>query len=198
MPFRIDIILLGGLLVAAPALTRRPEPPAAAGQADGPEISRSRGVEGGVVILWPRIIPATEAEETRALATGVQARLRRIVADMLPGSEIDVRPEPERVCPQGGCEGISVGALLMREDGGCAVVALVGGPGRSPVRLVPLVGRIRLNGPFVPFREPPESKVTITDFGRCSSLLDELPEHRSDVEAAIRALVRQTPPTNHP
>ena len=190
MRFQPGIVLLGGLLMTAPLLAHRVTPPASAASEDAPQISRSRGAEGGVVLLWPRIIPGSAAGESRALAAAVQARLRDMVEEALPGRAIDVRPDPERVCPQGGCEGLSVGALLLREDNGCAVVALIGGPGRAPTRMVPLAGRVRLHTPFVPFREPPESHVTITDFGPCSSLLDDFSAHRGEVEAALRALVR--------
>src|SRR4051812_28885981 len=42
---------------------------------DTPEISRSRGTAGGVVVLWPRIVPRSEDPAVLDLATRIQAKL---------------------------------------------------------------------------------------------------------------------------
>ena len=70
-----------------------------------PEISRSGGVTGGVVLLWPRVIPRSEDPQTDQDAAFVQGQLRAAIARALPGRPVDVRPNPERVCPRAGCAG---------------------------------------------------------------------------------------------
>lgn len=157
---------------------------------DGPEISRSVGVEGGVVILWPRIIPASNTRETRDLAAAVQEHLRAIVAANHPGHPIDVRPEPERVCPMSGCKAIAIGALLLHQEEGRAVVALVSGPGDSPATLVPWVGQVKLREGRVAFREPPESSVTVTDFAPRAEVLELLHSRESQIVDEILAAGR--------
>ena len=156
----VRILLL--LCASAPAL-------ALAGPSqDAPEISRSVGVDGGAVIMWPRIIPKSERANTSALAASLRDHLRKMVEKKLPGRPIDMRPEPERVCPRAGCKAVSVGALIIRSQQGCLVVALVGRPGKYPLRLVPWVGKMRLKKEWVTFREPPESQVQIIDYAKCA------------------------------
>jgi hypothetical protein len=156
--------------------------------ADPPEISRSAGVEDGVVILWPRIIPRTEAKNTRAIARKVQERLKALVARTLPGKPLDVRPEPERVCPQAGCKAMSVGVLIARKGQGCVAVALFGRPGRSLTRLVPWAGNVRLKKEWIPYRDPPESHITIQDFAECDKLVDGLGEKESTIVDMLKAV----------
>jgi len=157
---------------------------------DAPEISRSRGVKGSVVVLWPRIIPADGGSETNQLARGVQDRLVALVRATFPGREIDVRPAPERVCPMGGCEGAAVGALLLRRGDGCAVVALVSQPGTVPMSLVPWAGDVRLRATRIPFRQHPENWVTVTDFAPCDQTLAGLEANEAVLIEAIRKLDR--------
>lgn len=154
---------------------------------DGPEISRSAGVEGGVIVFWPRVLPEPTSEEMRATAAALQARLRAIVAEALPGRSIDVRPEPERVCPQAGCRAMTVGVLLVHREMGCAALALVAGPGTSSTTIVPWVGRVRLHDSVVPFREYPENYVEVDDMVSCSTLLEQLEERKPEIVAAIQA-----------
>ncbi|MBI2896850.1 MAG: hypothetical protein HYY06_25050 [Deltaproteobacteria bacterium] len=153
---------------------------------DAPEISRSVGAEGGVVLFWPRIVPRAAAEGSRDVALAVQEHLRGLVERTLPGRAIDVRPEPERVCPRAGCTAMTVGALLLRNEGGCIVLGIVSGPGTAPARLVPWIGQVDLRQRMVPFREPPEAQVTARDFGRCSSLAEQLGGADGDIAAAIQ------------
>ena len=157
---------------------------------DAPEISRSVGVENGVVVFWPRIIPNSEAASAQQLAAGLQARIVSIVELVLPGRTVDVRPEPERVCPRAGCHAMTVGVLLLKRDTGCAVVALVSGPGQAPARLIPWVGQMTVANELVPFRDPPEGALTITDFARCDLVLESLDAAEADVAAAIIAASR--------
>jgi hypothetical protein len=152
---------------------------------DAPEISRSAGTEGGVVVLWPRIIPASAGAESHDVAAALQSHLVSLVQTALPGREIDVRPEPERVCRQAGCIAMSVGILLARSGDGCVAVALISRPGQSPARLVPWVGEVVLSQEEVPFREHPESVVTISDFARCDEVAGALDTRDSIIEAAI-------------
>jgi hypothetical protein len=153
---------------------------------DAPEISRSVGVDGGVVIMWPRIIPRAERANTRALAASLRDHLRRMVEKNLPGRPIDMRPEPERVCPRAGCKAVSVGALIIRDGEGCLLVALVGRPGKYPLRLVPWVGKMRLKEEWVTFRETPESRVQIIDYAKCSQVMKQLSGRERYVLEAIQ------------
>ena len=171
-------LALSALLLAWPAL---------GGSRDAPEISRSVGVQGGVVVLWPRVIPATDAPVPRNAAWAVQRHLAQRVAEALPGRPVDIRPEPERVCPQAGCQGVAVGALVVHHNLGCAVVALVSRPGRSDQVLVPWAGDVQLKQPRVPFREPPESHITVRDFQRCDALGAPLQQRSSQVASALQA-----------
>lgn len=143
---------------------------------DAPEISRSVGQKGGVVVLWPRIIPKSEDPAITDLALRVQSRLARIAEKS--SSNIDRRPAPERVCPRGeGCQAVSVGAVLAVKDKGCAVIAVVGPPGTGNVSLVPLAGSVTLRSASVPFRDPPESEVTVQEFVPCEKLLSDLEQN---------------------
>lgn len=156
---------------------------------DAPEISRSAGAEGGVVVLWPRIIPRRDDEETIQLARQVQARLAEVAQGAVPEGQVDVRPEPERVCPQGGCAAISVGAVLTRKDDACAVVALVSPPGESQQRLVPYAADVEIKQEYVPFREPAESQLVLKEYVPCKDLVGKLGEREEAVRAAIQAVV---------
>lgn len=188
---------------APPAQTAQaaPSDDAPAGDAptgDAPEISRSVGEEGGVVVFWPRVVSQAVGDhslqrveplddETRALATAVQEELRALVERALPGQPIDVRPEPERVCPLAGCTAMTVGVVLARRDAGCAAIAVVSGPGQAEASLVPWAAAVRLDHDRVSFRAPPESEVTVTDFARCDSLVESLAAREEVIVEAIRA-----------
>jgi hypothetical protein len=174
---------------SAPSSTGAPAgSPVASG--DAPEISRSPGKPGGVLVLWPRIVlpsssPGPDAE-TRALAQKLQDRLATIARRAAAGRDVDVRPEPERVCPRQGCQAASVGALVTKAGGGCAVLALVSGAGQVPARIVPWFGAVKLDSDQVPFREHAEKNVKVTDYGACTSLPDALGEGESAVEEAVK------------
>jgi hypothetical protein len=148
---------------------------------DAPEISRSAGVEGGVVVLWPRVVPRSQRVSAQQLAASAQQRLAGLVRKHLPGKPVDVRPEPERVCRQAGCKAMSVGALIVRKQRGCVVLAVISRPGPSPARLIPWVGKVTLKILDVPFRQPPESFVTIDDFAPCAQAANLLREKEKDV-----------------
>lgn len=150
-----------------------------------PTVSRSEGQAGGVVLLWPRIIPRSQTAALRPLAARVQARLRAIVEATLPGRPIDARPEPERVCPQGGCKGVAAGVLLVTSGRSCVAVALIRAPGRGPTTLLPWAGRVRLKQATVPFRSPPESAIVINDFESCEALAGRL-DATEPVKAALK------------
>jgi hypothetical protein len=162
------------------------------GTADAPEISRSEGKPGGIVVLWPRIVlpkggPPKPDPETRAIAGKLQARLAEIARRAAPGAEIDVRPEPERVCPKKGCKAASLGILLARANNGCVAVALLSKPAVSPARLVAWKGVVELSSDSVPFRSPPEGAVNATDYQPCPKIADD-PAEDAAIEAAIREL----------
>lgn len=181
--------------VAAPAPTPAPATPAPAATRPAPapetleerQVSKSAGVAGGVTVLWPRIIPREIVDENRDLAAALQQQMRRIVEKHLPGRPIDFRPEPERVCPQGGCAGASVGLLLSRSGHGCLVLALVSGPGASPTKIVPWVGKVQLRADTIGFREWPESQIVVSDFVPCNALLTTMDAGEASVAAALKA-----------
>jgi hypothetical protein len=167
--------------------TSKGEPPAGGEAAkDAPEISRSGGENGGVVVFWPRVIPRSDDADTRALAASVQERLVALVRQTLPGTPVDVRPEPERVCPQDGCAAMTVGVLLTRSKDSCAALALVSPPGKSASRIVPWAGDARVLATSVPFRDPPEKHVKLDDLVRCSKLVEGLDKRQDPVAAEIR------------
>jgi hypothetical protein len=158
-----------------------------ANENDAPEISRGVGEEGGVVVLWPRVIPATEDAEIVALAGSLQQRLTEVARAAVPGGAIDTRPQPERVCPRSGCRAASLGAVLVHVDGGCVALGLVAEPGASPTRILAWAGDVKLGKTEVPFREPPESEVKIVDAVPCKDLgkaLGDAPAELSDALAA--------------
>lgn len=172
---------------AQPAATES----AAAASNDAPEISRSAGVQGGAVVLWPRIVLPRDAGkpdlETLKLAARAQSRLADVARKVLGNVNIDMRPEPERVCPKQGCKGVSLGILFAKAGGGCSLFALVSGPGASPQRIVPWSpGAVKLTQDSVGFREPAEKVVKVTDYATCAKLPDDLAAKDADVEAAIR------------
>lgn len=169
-------LIVSSLLIVVPQIARA---------GDAPEISRSAGIPNGVVLLWPRIIPSTEVPNSRELAAQVQRQVEAFVHRALPGWPVDVRPEPERVCRMAGCEGVSIGALLVRKQQGCVIVALVSGPGTVPAQLVPWVGEVTLKNKTAPFRQPPESQLTITDYAACAEVVNAMPQKE---EAALTAL----------
>ncbi len=160
---------------------------------DSPQISRSVGEPGGVVVLWPRVIPASDAPATHQAAVQVQKYLQGLVTEVLPERAVDVRPEPERVCPQAGCKAMTVGALLVNSGEACAVIGLISGPGRAPAQMIPWAGKVDLKQPAVPFREHPESFVTLRDFQRCKSLLEPLKTGEQAMKAAIVAASKTAP-----
>jgi hypothetical protein len=205
-PFAIVVLALsgcGGAPAPEPKTVEAPAPSPAASAApsapaptiaahtsgDAPEISRSTGSAGGVVVLWPRVIGdkggALESE-TRQIAARIQRRLSAMVARALPGRPVDVRPEPERVCPRSGCAATAVGAVLSRSGGGCAVAALVSEPGTSAARILPWAGKITLRHPTVPFRQPPEQEMSVDDYQNCGALDGDLAAHEAEVEAALK------------
>jgi hypothetical protein len=166
-----------------------PPPPPSADTGDAPEISRSVGVQGGVVILWPRVAKSGD-QASIDFAARIQSKLRTLVEKAVPGAPIDVRPEPERVCPKPkGCTAATVSAIVTRKGEACAVVALVSGAGASPQRLVPWAGATKMDALTVAFREPPEPHVKVSDYASCAKIDEELNAHEADVIAAIRAAV---------
>ena len=151
-----------------------------------PRVSTSAGVEGGIVVLWPRVIPASESFSDEA--TRVQRRLVELANRGREMDLVDVRPEPERVCPGSGCLAASVGAVLLHSETDCAVVVSVSPPGRNPARLVHWTADVDIRRTVVPFREPPEEHVDVQDFRPCSQLAADLSENTADIEQALQEL----------
>lgn len=177
----------GGGSPSTPATTTTTTPPTTvtdptAISGDAPEISRSVGEDGGIVILWPRV----KSKDLSPVAAQIQQRLADIAKRALPGRTVDIRPEPERVCPRAGCKAIAVGAGILMNGEACALIALVSAPGPSDQTIVPWVGDMILKSPVAAFREPPESQVQVKDYARCTTLVDGLAAREKDVEAAIK------------
>jgi hypothetical protein len=158
-----------------------------------PEISHSKGVAGGVVVLFPRIIPSAIAADNQNYAQAVQQKMKQLVEKALPGRPIDVRPSPERVCPKAGCEAMSIGVLFTRQNNSCIAVALVNAPGVSTTKMVPWGGEVTLKADPIQFRDPPENFVTIKDYTNCDQLVVEMGKQDSFVEAALRAAAGPSP-----
>ena len=138
-------------------------------------------------MLWTRVIPRTEDAAILAVAADVQARVAEAVAKALPGRPTDRRPAPERVCGRAGCLGVAASALLVHRNGGCAVVFLASRAGPSEMRLVPWGGAVTTSSPTVPFREPPEGVVRVTDFLKCADIGARLAEPALAVDEALKA-----------
>lgn len=153
----------------------------------GPEISHSKGAAGGIVVLWPRIIPGTIAEENTAIATQVQAKVKALAEKALPGRPIDVRPKPERVCPKAGCDAVSINVLFTRNSTACVAVAIINAPGTSSTKLIPWGGGVELKSDTIQFRDMPENFVKIKDYVPCDQLITSMAEQDQFIEAALRA-----------
>lgn len=138
------------------------------------EISHSRGKAAGVVVLWPRVVPATDDPQIRKLAGMLQERITQQAVSQRGSNLVDQRPEPERVCPRAGCRGSSISLMLGHEAGGCVAVAVVGPPGDEQQTLIPLAGRMDIPEPVVAFRSPPEERVVVREFVPCDQLLDAI------------------------
>ena len=173
-----------------PELSKRTAVHHQSGGSDSPEISRSVGTPGGVVVLWPRVLPRSEDPAVLELARLVQDRLATLARTS--GDPIDRRPAPERVCPKGeGCSAASVGAIVAIKDKGCAVIALVSNPGISPTQLIPWAGRVKLRNPTAVFRDPPENEVTVEEFVPCEKLKADLASNAAPGdEAALGAAIK--------
>lgn len=165
--------------------------PAFAGSGD--EISHSRGRPGGVVVLWPRVVPETDDAEVAALAARLQTRLQAAAIASVPAAKIDVRPQPERVCPRSGCRAVSVGLMLGHQDGGCAALAVVGPAGPEAQRLVPLAGKFQMSDASLLYRAAPEGKVVVSEFVPCAEL-----EASLDNDALSRLLQTTASPAPAP
>jgi len=154
---------------------------------DGPEISRAKGKKGGVVVLYPRVVPATDDPTVVAVATQLQQQLSAVAQRAADPRKVDVRPAPERVCPQEGCKAASLGVLLGHRGGGCAVVVQVGPPGIANQQLFPVAGEVALRAQVATFRQPPERLVTITEFAPCADVMAGL--ELSAVEGALKQMM---------
>ena len=168
--------------------TENLQPGAATSEGDDARVSRSRGTAGGVVLLWPRIVPSARSGELANVAQSLQSALHELIRGVHPGRAIDTRPAPQRVCPQAGCVAASVGVLVITSRGGCAAVVQTARPGRGSVTQTPWAGRVELRVPTVPFRSPPESFVRVHDFVPCDRLMASLSQRRGQVARAIAAL----------
>lgn len=150
-----------------------------------PEITKSVGARGGVVVLWPRLQGKAKSSER---AAKVQAHLKEVAQRAALAKPVDMRPEPERACPKpNGCDATAVGFVLVDEGAACAAVVTVSAPGASPQRLVPWAGQMHLKQATVPFREPPESAIVVDDFVPCAELDAALRAGDAEVQAAIKA-----------
>lgn len=173
-------LVLAGCGSSTPPPRRSPADGDAANVENDPRVSKSAGEEGGIVVLWPRVVGIPENEPL-----ALQSKLREIAAATLPDAPVDLRPDPERTCPRAGCNGVSVGALLVQQNQSCLVVVLVAEAGPSPTHLIPVMGRMTIRETEIPFREPAESFVHAQDFADCATLDASLESHRAEIAAAI-------------
>lgn len=168
-----------GLLLATPA------------QAGGDDdtISRSRGKRGGVVVLWPRVVPETKDASIDALGAQLQARLTQIAQRTVDPALVTARPAPERACPLNGCKATTLGVVLGHQEGGCFAVGLIGGADGATVQLFPLAGSVRASSREVNFRDPPENNLLVTEFIPCEDLLSALDDAK--LRAALTKAVTE-------
>ena len=155
-------------------------------QSIDPRVSTSVGEEGGVVVLWPRIAPSSDAEALGELPRLLRDRLLGLVRQAGGDRAVDVRPEPQRVCPRSGCEAMAVGLVVLHRGGGCALAVTVSQPGPSPAHLVPWTEGTSARNTMVPFREPPESQVAVGDFVPCHAIRDAAQLRDAEVLEGIR------------
>jgi hypothetical protein len=163
--------------------------PAYAAQQNGvvdATISQSVGPEGGVVVLWPRVVPSSQAEARAGAVGAVQELLRQLAEQTLPDHPIEVRPAPQRSCPRSGCAAIALGAVVATSGAGCAVAATVARPGQQPTWLAPWTDNAQLRATTVPFREPPESLIHVRDYHPCDELEEHLQQGQTDVVELLR------------
>ncbi len=147
-----------------------------------PDVSRSVGHKGGVVVLWPRIVPPSDDPAAQAIAAKVQARLADLSHRAAGPRDVDVRPAPETRCgPKVGCEATSVSAVIVMKGTTCAVAALIAGPKKAPAHLLPWSGKADFTKDLVPFGESPDALVKVKDFVPCDALLDK----RANEEASL-------------
>lgn len=164
--------------------------PAYAAQFDqpvDPRISSSAGETGGVVVLWPRVVPGEGVDWLRENMVVVQKRLRQIAERVYVNAPVDVRPEPQRTCPKQGCAGVALGALALWSGNGCTILALVSPPGQEPTSIIPWSGKVELKKQSVAFRSPPEDQVTTEDMVPCDKISETLDQLEPEVEKAVRA-----------
>jgi hypothetical protein len=151
-------------------------------------ISTSGGEPGGLVVFWPRVIPRSDDPELSALAGEVQAKLVELARATYPDRPIDVRPEPERVCPREGCPAATFGIVILHDnESHCAAVALTSAGETSTNALAVWAGDLVLKEERVEFREYPESYVGIRDYVPCAELLEAMAGSDEDIVAALRA-----------
>lgn len=167
--------------------------PAYAAAQDGhmdPRVSTSGGEPGGYVVLWPRIVPADPNGEMTETASMIQNRLIAFAQESAAGHPVDVRPDPQRVCPRAGCAAASVGAAILHARGSCAVVVTTSAPGTGRAHIDPWAGRIDVLNADPPFRDPPEEHVRVRDFVPCAELAASLDENAEGVLLNVRAARR--------
>ena len=184
------LCLLGSVALAAPPPTVRPDTV----NRDAPEISRSTGEPGEIIVFWPRVVPRTSDPAIQAIAGQAQQQMVAALKEAHPGVNLDIRPAPERVCPRAGCNAPTMGTLLVHQGQACVAVALLSGPGQSPAMLQPWAGAVTLKASSVPFREPPESQIQITDFARCSDVPQLMMQGRGQILPWLAGLA----PAPHP
>ena len=78
-----------------------------------------------------------------------------------------------------------------RRESGCIIAAFTAKHGQSDSLIVPWVGAVEAKGP-APFREPPESYLTIHKYGSCATIDDSLKSNgavgdETAVVAAVKA-----------
>lgn len=181
--------LLGGALGACSSSTRAVNDEPIGDFMRSDLVSTSGGSEGGLIVLWPRVYPAARTSAYKPLANDLQQRMVAMARKAHPGVAIDVRPQPQRVCPDRGCEAAVFGMTLMTMGEACVAVATLARPGKSPWMLARWSSGVKLKAGSTGFREPPESQFTVVEWVRCKDLLKHL-DHQDSVERALKNLIR--------
>lgn len=151
-------------------------------------VSTSPGPKGGIVVLWPRVYPVARTAAYHDLAETLQHRLLTMARTAHPTLRVEARPEPERVCPDRGCDAAVLAVSLMTMGDACAAVATLARPGKSPWMLARWSSGVKLKAGSVGFRSPPENAYTVVEWVPCADLLKHL-DHQPMVERALKNLI---------
>jgi hypothetical protein len=155
---------------------------------DAPHVTRVVGTPDGLVVLYPHVLPPSEDAEVVELASAMQRELIQVAREGSPKRGRYVRPKPESTCPSYGCNAPSLGALLLHDDGACALIGVIGSAGIDPKYLVPWVGHITVKSDEIPFEASIREQVTVHGMVPCNQVIGELEYRRRQVELLLQGV----------